>query len=153
MAIFDMGNSLWILWLSIAIILVSIEFIAPGIVAVFFAIGGIFATITSLFTDSFMLQLLVFILASFSGIIFGKPFLEKIFKVNRERKPSTIDALKGQIGIVIETVSLAEKGLVKLNGELWTAKTNENKQFNIGEKVEIKGVDGVTLVIEEIERG
>lgn len=153
MELFGLELSMWILWFSLAVILLIIEFVAPGIIAVFFSFGAILAGTISIFTESFLVQVIVFILTSFVTMIFARSFLERHFLVNQEVKPSTVDALKGKIGVVIKPMTLTDKGLVKLNGEDWTAKPNSDDVFIEGEKVLIVGVEGVTLVIEKLKGG
>ncbi|MCG4735308.1 NfeD family protein, partial [Casaltella massiliensis] len=66
-------------------------------------------------------QIVIMCIVSGIGIIFGRSVLQRYFKVNKEIKPSTIDALIGKTGVVVKDISSDEPGLVKLNGEVWTA--------------------------------
>lgn len=141
--------SIWIIWFIIAIILLIVEFSAPGIFAIFFSIGAFIAGIASFFIDSYIAQLAIFIFTSLLVMVFGKKSLEKLLNVNKEIRPSTIDAFRGKIGVVTKQVTPVEKGLVKINGEEWSAKTTENLIFSEGERVEIISIEGVTVLIKK----
>lgn len=145
--------SIWIVWFIIAIILLIVEFSAPGIFAIFFSIGAFIAGISSFFIDSYMVQLAIFVFTSLIVMIFGKRSLEKLLNVNKEIRPSTIDAFRGKMGVVTKRVTPIEKGLVKINGEEWTAKTTENLIFDEGERVEIVSIEGVTVLIKKYKEG
>jgi len=141
--------SIWIVWFIIAIILLIVEFSAPGIFAIFFAIGAFIAGITSFFIDSYLAQLAIFVFTSLIVMLFGKRSLEKLLDINKEVRASTIDAFKGKMGVVTKQVTATEKGLVKINGEEWTAKTTEDLTYNEGERVEIISIEGVTVLIKK----
>lgn len=143
--------SIWIVWFIIAIILLIVEFSAPGILAIFFSIGAFIAGIASFFIDSYIAQLAIFVITSLIVMVFGKKSLEKLLDINKEIRPSTIDAFKGRMGMVTKKVTPLEKGLVKINGEEWTAKATENLIFDEGERVEIVSIEGVTVLIKKFK--
>ena len=66
-----------------------------------------------------------------------------------KRKPSLMgqNAMIGKIGEVIEDVS-SEKGKVFILGEYWNART-EGQIIPKGNKVEVIGVDGLTVMVKE----
>jgi membrane-bound serine protease (ClpP class) len=57
-------------------------------------------------------------------------------------------ALAGHEGIV--TARLAPKGEVHIAGEYWTAETAGDVPLEVGEKVKVLSVDGVTLIVEPV---
>lgn len=153
MELFGIQFSIWVFWYSLAIILLIVEFFTAGILAIFFAFAAFITGIVSFISDNWLLQLGVFITVSFLGIIFGRNTLEQWFKVNKEIRPSTIDALIGKKGIVIKDVTITEKGLVKIDGEIWTAKTDEDVNFLAGDRVIIAKIEGVTVIIKKLKEG
>ena len=57
----------------------------------------------------------------------------------------------GKKGIVTATInSLEGKGLVKVNGEVWSAKTNL-ETIPEGTEVEVIGIDGVKLIVTPLD--
>jgi len=122
--IFTLG--LWFLWLALAALLVAV---------------GVRLDILA----SLQLQLLVFALFSTIFIIFTRPLAVKLFK-----SPDTISnvkALIGQHGIATTELSPPAYGQVKVNGEIWTASSNQEIELN--SRIEVVGIDGVKLQVQK----
>ncbi len=64
-------------------------------------------------------------------------------------KPSIIgtEALLGQKAIVIE--DLNPEGKILIEGEIWKAQTIDNTRIPAGQKVVVKNVEGLTLLVEK----
>ena len=62
------------------------------------------------------------------------------------------NSLIGKTGIVIKEINTLEgRGQVKVNGELWSAFTeDENVTINEGEKVTIESIAGVRLKVKSL---
>ncbi|BAW31053.1 conserved hypothetical protein [Methanothermobacter sp. MT-2] len=58
------------------------------------------------------------------------------------------DRLIGQTATVME--DFEEEGLIKVDGETWRAKSQD--KIKKGDKVIIKGIDGVKLIVEKYGR-
>ncbi|MDO7202988.1 NfeD family protein [Paraclostridium bifermentans] len=82
------------------------------------------------------------------GIIFGRSVLQRYFEVNKEIKPSTIDALIGKTHVVVKDISSDEPGLVKLNGEVWTATSVNSIEIPKDANVVVEKIDGVKLIVK-----
>jgi membrane protein implicated in regulation of membrane protease activity len=68
-------------------------------------------------------------------------FYDPDFQKNRFFSPV------GKVGIVKET--LGPRGKVQVKGELWRAEIlDETHGANVGEKVRVQGVNGLTLLVE-----
>lgn len=141
---------MWAYWITASCILLILEFITVSFAMVFFAFAAFVAFLASLFTDNVIVQIIVFIVVSALSIPFGRPMLQKYFNINKEIKPSTIDALIGKNCVVTKTISQNQSGMVKVNGEVWTALTNDKTDINEGEIVTIISVDGVKLIVSRI---
>jgi membrane protein implicated in regulation of membrane protease activity len=60
---------------------------------------------------------------------------------------SNVYALIGQHGISLTSISHLNYGQVKVNGEIWTAVSNQDIDENV--RIVVTGVDGVKLVVEK----
>ena len=134
-------------WIIAAVVLVGIEILTPGFLALFFAVSALLAAATTLFTDSILIQCVVFVAAAVLMIPFGRPLLQKYFKVNMEVKPSTVDALIGKKAYVIKDIIPGDMGLVKFEGQTWTARSAEDDEIKAGEPVKILSVEGAKVVV------
>ena len=89
-------------------------------------------------------------LFSVIGVIFGRKVLQKYFEVNKEIKPSTINALIGKIGIVVKEITKDEMGIVKIEGELWSTIFKDLNYIPKDANIKTINIDGVKLIVERI---
>ncbi|MBC6002358.1 MAG: NfeD family protein [Paeniclostridium sordellii] len=141
---------MFLTWIIIGIILLIIESSTISFVSLFFAIGCFVAGLSSLIVSSIGTQIIIMCIVSIIGVIFGRKILQKYFDVNKEVKPSTINALIGKIGVVTKEINQDGIGLVKIEGEVWSATSVDSKYIPKDVNVLIKYIDGVKLVVEKI---
>ena len=142
---------MWIIWLILCGVFLVIEIFTVSFLMLWPGIGAFLAFITSLFTDNFAIQIAVFVISSTLMIIFTKPLVKKLFKNNDNTKMNK-DSLIGKQAIVIKDINTLEsKGQVKVNGELWSAFTeNPNETIQKGSTVTIEDIEGVKLKVKKL---
>ena len=141
---------MWYIWLIISGLAIIIEFFTVGFLIFWFSIGALIAMIVSFFTDNVFIQTSVFIISSTLLIFATKPFVEKITK-NDVTIKTNVRSIEGKVGKVTHTIEpLDNKGQVKVNGEIWSAKTEDNSKIEKGTQVEILKIDGVKLIVKPI---
>ena len=141
--------SWWIIWLVIAVIMLVIEIATTGLATLWFAVGAIVAMIMDLCGASLVSQIIVMALVSIVCfilcMIWIKPKLESLRKKNVQK--TNADRLIGREGVVIVPFNSTEgKGQVKVDGQIWSAKSGED--YTEGTKVTVKAIEGVKLVVE-----
>lgn len=138
-------------WFSVGIICLIIEIITPGLFyAATLSIAAFITGIISFFiTDKFIL-LLVFAVLSIVSVYFIKPFLQKAFRLDENTTLSNVDSIIGKTGLVTKEITADQKGLVKINGEVWTA-TTETGTLPVQTKIVVQKVEGVTLFVSKEE--
>ena len=134
-------------WLILCIVLVVIECLTVNLVCVWFALGALLAAISSLFLTDTMMQGAVFVFSSILFFFLLKPFSKRILRRNVER--TNLDRVIGQIGIVTEEITKIEPGEVKVDGKKWSAISS--KKVKVGSKVEILSIEGVKLLVKEVD--
>ena len=139
---------MFLAWLIIGIALIIVEIITVSFWYIFFAIGCIIAGLSSFIIHSLAIQIIIMCMISIIGIIFGRSILQRYFKVNEEVKPSTVDALIGQNALVVKDIKSDEIGLVRINGEIWSAKSVDSKEINKDTNVIIEKIDGAKLIVK-----
>lgn len=122
--IFTVG--FWFLWLSLSALLV--------------ALGVSLKILPNLES-----QLLIFALLTLLFIIFTRPLVIKFIKT--EDKASNVSALIGQHGIALSSIKPLTLGQVKVNGEIWTAISDE--EIDPDTRIEVIGIDGVKLKVKK----
>ena len=114
---------------------------------IWFAIGTLAAIVATFFTESWMIQSIVFIVVSVIALLVTKPLI-KAFK-GFETVPTNLDRVIGKSGEVIKKIEKNKYGEVKIFGNVWTA--TSKKPIDVGEKVKVLDIDGVKLIVEKEE--
>jgi len=136
-----------IFWLITFLLLAFIELMTVNLITIWFALGAVFALITAFITENILIQIAVFIASSFITLYATKPLIKK-FKIN-EKTPTNSDRVIGKRAEVTKKITADEYGEVKVYGNYWTA--SSNKTLNVGDKVIIKDIDGVKLIVDKEE--
>lgn len=133
-------------WILVAIVCGAIEVASSGFWFLWLGVSALLVALgASLgFLDNLESQLLIFALFSTLFIIFTRPLVVKLFK--SEDIPTTTEALIGQHGVSLSEIKPLQFGQVKVNGEIWTAASNE--EINEGTRVEVMGIEGVKLLVK-----
>ena len=132
-------------WFILFLIFLFIELITVTLVTIWFAIGAIAAVITTLFTDSIVIQAIVFVVVSVISLLITKPLVKKFKKF--DITPTNSDRVIGKVGEVIKKIDTNKYGEVKVFDSIWTAKSD--KAIDVGEKVKILSIEGVKLIVKK----
>ena len=136
-------------WLLVAVGLGVIEALTVDLVAIWFAVGAFITILPASFGVPFPVQLLVFIAVSLVILVFTRPIAKKFLKV---KKTSTnADQIIGMVGIVIHPIdNIAGTGRVMVNDLDWSARSDDGVPIAANEKVLIKAIEGVKVIVEKI---
>ncbi len=139
--------SMWQIWLIISGLFFIGEIITVGFLVFWLSIGSLIAMVISIFApDAIVLQTAIFVISSALLILFTKPLVNKY--INKKTVPTNSYSLIGKKAIVLTDInSLEATGQVKVNGEVWSAKTDNEEIIKNGTEVEILQVDGVKLLV------
>lgn len=140
---------MWQFWLIVSGICFVLEMATVGFLVFWFGIGALFALITSLITDNIIIQTTVFILSSTFLLFLTKPFVKKL--TNKDKIQTNAYSIIGKTGIVTREIN-SKKGIgqIKVESEIWSAKTEVDNDIIIpeGTEVEIIELDGVKAVVK-----
>lgn len=137
-----------LIWLAFIIVFVVIEGANPQLVSIWFAGGALISMIVSFFGVSAQIQIIVFVFSSAALLALTRPLVKKKFKVNTIKTNS--DSNIGKTGVVTTKIDndLA-KGLVKLEGLAWSARSADNSVIEEGEFVTVERIEGVKLIVNK----
>lgn len=143
-------NYMVAVWLITAVVLGIIESITVALVSIWMAIGAFAAAVFAFFGFGTAVQVLVFAAVSALMLILTAP-LSKRFR--QSKKVSTnADRLIGQEGVVLRRVDPIEnKGQIKVMGQIWSAEGADGIELDIGEKVIVKAIEGVHVIVGRID--
>lgn len=141
---------MWCFWLIAAGIFFIIEIATVGFLMFWLGIGSLLAMITSFITNNIAIQTAVFVISSCLLIPFTKYFADKFTK--KEVVATNSYSLIDKHGIVIEDINPLENvGQVKVNGEIWSAKTENETIITKGTEIKVLKIDGVKLIVSPIK--
>ena len=142
---------MWVFWLIAAGVFFIIEMATIGFLVFWLGIGALLAMVTSFITDSILIQALVFIITSTLLLIFTRPLVDKFIKVPKEVKTNAYSII-GKKGIVISKINNIEgTGQIKIDGDVWSAKSATDEDIPENTEIEIVEIDGVKAVVKEIK--
>lgn len=136
-------------WLIALAVFLIIEIITLGLTTIWFAGGAFAGFMASMAGLNIWLQFLLFIIVSFVLLYFTRPVVVKYF--NKKREKTNIESLSGKMARVLETIdNLNNTGSVDLNGQVWTARTQEdNRVISVGTQVKVVEIKGVKLIVTD----
>lgn len=137
-------------WLIVFVVFAALELVSLGMTCIWFAIGALAACVTSLFTGNWIIQALVFIIVAALVLILLRPIAVK--HINGKAEKTNIESIEGKIGKVISEIdNINAKGMVKIDGMDWTARSQENEVIKEGTLVEVVSVEGVKVIVKEVK--
>lgn len=146
-----MDYMVWI-WLSVMVMALICEGITTALISIWFVPGAIISIVLATLEVEVWIQAVVFFVVSVVSVIVFQSLFRK--KLRRGKKTATnLDRVIGENAIVTETIdNLRSVGCVKVNGQLWSARSDSGDVINDGEIVEIVAVSGVKLICRKIIR-
>lgn len=143
---------MWVFWLIAAGVFFIIEMATIGFLVFWLGIGALLAMVTSFVTDNIFIQALVFVITSTLLLIFTRPLVNKFIKIPKEIKTNAYSII-GKKGIVISKINNIEGvGQIKIDGEIWSAKSATDEDIPENTEIEIVEIDGVKAVVKEASR-
>jgi len=139
-----------VFWLVLAIVLGVIEAVTFQMVAIWFAFGALAAIIPSLLGANIWIQFAVFLIVSVVALIGTRPFVKKVLKLRQVH--TNADSLIGQVGVVVVDSVEGEitSGRIVVSSQEWAACTEDGMELRKGDRVLVKKIEGVRLIVEII---
>ena len=141
----------WVIWLVAAVALAVGEIATTSFFLAPFAIGAGLAAAMSLAGGGQLVAWLVFALATGASFAFLRPVARRHLHQPAHLRSGTA-ALVGCSATVVERISNGEgSGLVKLEGEVWTARAfQESESFEPGARVQVIEIRGATALVDDL---
>jgi membrane protein implicated in regulation of membrane protease activity len=136
----------WLLWLVAALGLAGAEALTGDMFLLMLSGGALAAVGSSLLLDNYVVDGVVFLVASLLLLVLVRPALRRRFAAGTGL-PEPMKALEGKSALVLDKVARHE-GQVKLEGEVWTARPlNDDDVYEAGDHVIVMRIDGATAVV------
>jgi membrane protein implicated in regulation of membrane protease activity len=139
----------WLFWIAAAAVLAAVEMLTLGLFLAPFAAGALLAAVLAALHVSFAASLTAFAIAALVLLLAVRPLL-----MARWLGPVGIRtgaaALVGSRAVVVERIASMHPGTVRLNGEVWSARTyGEDEVIEPGTVVHIIEIQGATALVTE----
>lgn len=134
-----------IVWLVVLIGLLCLEAATTTLVSIWFAAGAAVTLVLSLFAHNLWLQLFVFAAASFAALLLTRPLVQRIRQKRPE--PTNGDRNLGRTAVVLETITPATPGRVRLDGVDWRA-CSRGQTLQPGTRCRVCDIQSTVLIVE-----
>ena len=136
-----------IVWLVVCVLFAVSEAMTAGLVTIWFALGAFVASIVSIFTDNFLVQLTIFVVVSVISLVYTKPLFNKY--ISKKIVRTNAESLIGDRAVVTVAIERNKRGRVDVTGQDWAATTRDGEEIKVGQEVLVVGISGVALIVEE----
>jgi len=142
-------NEMIIIWLSVVVVTVVIEALSVQLLCIWFSIAALVSMILAIVGAPLWLQILVFAVCTILLLILTRPFVKRVVK----KSPivsTNADRVIGKEAVVIREINNDEaEGQVKVMNQIWTARSISGDTIPADEKVVVRSIDGVKLMVEK----
>ncbi|WP_091663015.1 NfeD family protein [Micromonospora auratinigra] len=142
-----------VVWVVLGVLLAVAEIFTTTLFLIMFAAGAFAAAGAAALGAPVALQAVVFAVVSALSVAVVRPVIRRHARPALEsgEQPFGVDAIEGATALVLEPVD-AERGLVKIDGELWSARSYDATQrYAEGERVQVIKVRGATALVWQDE--
>lgn len=133
-------------WIAIAIGLGVIEVISVDLIFLMLAIAALVAGGASALGASFVVQMIAFAISALVLLFTVRPWGKRILTKHTPNVQTNAQALPGRTALVTELVT-PSGGRVRLDGEIWSARSASKDSFAAGTHVFVESIDGATAVV------
>lgn len=139
-------------WVVALVVFLIVEAVTAGLVSIWFVFGSLVALICAALGAAVWLQIFWFVIVSVATLVLTRPLVKRY--VDSRSVATNADRSIGRAAVVTERIdNLAATGAVKLDGVVWTARsTDDAVAIETGERVTIRAIEGVKLIVERIVR-
>ncbi len=143
---------MWQVWLIIAGVCFIIEMATVGFFVFWFGIGALLSMLVSIFCpENILLQSIVFVVSSVILLFLTKPLVDRFTRKDKKVETNAYSII-GKKGIVLQDInSTYSIGQVKISGEVWSAKSEDNDVIKKGSQIEVVKIEGVKAVVKPIK--
>ena len=140
----------WLVIIVIGLLLVLLELVVgieTGLDLVFIGSAFVIGGLTTWPFNSWVLTLIVTSIVCIGYIALGRRYIHRRTAVRKYQ--TNVDAVIGQVGVVLKPIGRNIDGIVKIDNEEWKARAGV--EINPGEQITVREIKGVTLIVEKFK--
>ncbi|MDE6723917.1 MAG: NfeD family protein [Eubacterium sp.] len=136
---------IWV-WVAVIAIAIIVEVLSAQLLSIWFALGGVAALAASFFTKNIAIQVFLFLAVSIVALAIIYPLARKSLKI--EHVKTNADRYIGKRAVVTEEISnIDAKGQVKVDNQIWSARSENGEAISEGTEVHVLRIEGVKLIV------
>lgn len=133
-----------VFWLIGGIALISAEILSGDFFLLMVGVGALSGAGAEWAFGNTLVSALVFALVSIGLVTFARPWLKR--RMHGALVHTNVDALIGRRAVVVQPVD-EHGGQVRLDGDVWTARTVTSETISPGASVTVVEIAGATAVV------
>lgn len=136
-----------VIWIILGFIFFILEFVIPGLILFFFAVGAWIVAILCLFVDlSLNMQLIIFLVSSIVSVLLLRKWFSKILWKRKHPSELLEDEFLGKTAVAETDILPGVNGKVDFKGTTWSATSDDT--ILKGENVIITGNESILLIVK-----
>ena len=141
-----------VLWLLAAVLCLLLEMGSPGLFFFLsFFFGALVASGATLVTASWLAQSFTFIVATLISFLLLHYWVKRRSKLFDTHTQTNVYALRDKRGRIVREIIPGKMGLVKIEGETWSARSLHEQTIKKGARVMVVRIKGAHLVVQEVD--
>lgn len=113
-------------------------------------VAALIAMISSFITSNIIIQTAIFVIFSVILLFATRPFVNKF--VNTKTIPTNAFSIIGKTALVVQEINpIKETGQIKINGEVWSAISENGQIIPKDSEVEIASISGVKAIVSLVK--
>ena len=137
---------IWQIWAVVGLCFIILEMIAPTMFFLNFAVGAFVSTICSIYLNSWIALIIIFVTVSLVSLLLLRPLLVK--KVDKSQETGIQAKYIGKVAKVVETVNKTS-GVISIYDERWQDRSED--EISVGSEVIIENNDILIMFVKEIK--
>ncbi|MPV49856.1 MULTISPECIES: NfeD family protein [unclassified Pseudactinotalea] len=136
----------WLWWVGLALVLGVIEMLTVDLLFLMLAGGALAGALSGALGAPIYAQVIIALVVAGLLLFIVRPIAQRRLASHTPDSATGTMAHVGRIATVVADVS-DHSGRVKLEGEVWTARTEQPGVLPVGTTVEVVRIDGATAVV------
>ncbi len=141
----------WVGWAILIVLFLVIEILSLELTFLMLAIGSAAGLVASLLGAPIWFQGVVAAIVSILLLMFLRPSLLAHLRRGGDATPSNVEALLGMAGTVVETLTPATGQIKLVNGDVWSARSEDTISSPPGTPVRVTRIEGATAIVRREE--
>lgn len=138
------------IWLGVVAASMIVEFITLELVSIWIAIGGVVAMILAACGVGYEIQIIVMVIVSVACILGLRKITLKL--LNKNKTKTNTDLIVGTKTKLLEDITPDNMGSVKINGIVWSCKSEKDEKIEKDEHVVVEKIEGNKLIVKKVDK-